>query len=485
MNNLRLRLALAAAAALTACAVGPDYHRPDTVAGAAIDAHFVNAGEAGLSEEPAAERFWTVFKDPLLSQLVADALAANDDLKIAAANLRASRALRRVTGFDQYPTITSGAGYTHSLQSQHQLPGVDRSSREADTVDAGFDALWELDLFGRVRRGVEAARADEGASLATLQDVQVSVTAELTRDYCALRGLQEQLGVARRNADNQNRSLDITLTRLKAGRGNELDSSRADAQLKTTMANIPSLEAAIAKAIYRISVLTGRPPDALRPQLAPPQAIPELPALNAIGTPETLLRRRPDIRVAERNLAAATARIGVAVGDLFPKVTFVGSIGLNAGSGSGLGDAGAETFAFGPSLSWAAFDLGRVRARIDASKARTEAALANYEKVVLGALEETEGAVITYGRAQARRDTLAQAAAASAKAASLARQRFEGGLTDFINVLDAERSTLESESLLAQSRTDAATSLIAVYKALGGAWSIDGPVPPTATGSAP
>jgi len=197
--------------------------------------------------------------------------------------------------------------------------------------------------------------------------------------------------------------------------------------------------------------------------------MPDLPALNDIGTPEALLRRRPDIRAAEHSLAAATARIGVAVGDLFPKLSFVGSVGYNASSFGRFG-SDAYTYGYGPSLSWAAFDLGRVRSRIDIAKAGTEASLANYEAVVLGALEETEGALVTYGRAQNRRDTLAEAVAASDKAAALARQRFEGGLTDFFTVLDAERSALDAETLLSQSHTDAATSLIAVYKALGGGW---------------
>ncbi len=222
--------------------------------------------------------------------------------------------------------------------------------------------------------------------------------------------------------------------------------------------------------MYRLAVLTGRPPEALSADLSTPQAAPALPTLNAIGNPESLLRRRPDIRVAEQSLIASTARIGVAVADLFPRVTFVGSVGYSAASFRGIGQAGSDTFSVGPSISWAAFDLGRVAARIGIANAQRDAALAEYESTVLAALEETEGALITYGRAQSRRDTLSEAADASSRAARLARQRFEGGLTDFLNVLEAERDALTAQDALAQSRTQTATALVAVYKALGGGW---------------
>jgi multidrug efflux system outer membrane protein len=292
----------------------------------------------------------------------------------------------------------------------------------------------------------------------------------VTRDYFVLRGLQDQLALTKRNADNQQSTLTLTRNRLEAGRGNELDTSRAEAQWQTTLASIPSLEATTATTIYRLSVLTGRQPGALNERLAPIVASPPLPPLNAIGTPEQLLRRRPDVRVAERRLAAATARIGVAMGDLFPKVTLTGEIGYSAPSFSNFGSNEARFFAFGPSITWAAFDLGRVQARIGESKALTAAALATYQGAVLNALEDTEGALITYGRSQTRRQALQIAAAASDKAADLARKRFEGGLIDFLEVLDAERTSLSAELLLSQSRTDSATSLIAVYKALGAGW---------------
>ncbi|HEV7357281.1 MAG TPA: efflux transporter outer membrane subunit [Steroidobacteraceae bacterium] len=462
--------AIVAVIVLSGCAVGPNYHQPATP----LDVHFANAGEPGFAETDAVEQYWTSFTDPVLDGLVADALAHNKDLSAAEANLRAARAIRRLAGFDQFPTVTLAASYTHQLDSQEQLPGIDQHDREFDAAQAGFDGLWELDLFGRVRRNVEAARADVGAAAATLQDARVSVIAEVARDYFILRGLQDQLALTRRNADNQFSSLKLTRTRLEAGRGNELDTSRAEAQWQTTLASIPSLEATIATTGYRLSVLTGRQPTALSANLSSMAPLPPLPPLNAIGTPEQLLRRRPDVRVAERRLAGATARVGVAVGDLFPKVTLVGQVGYFAPTFGDFGQSEARFFSVGPSISWAAFDLGRVRARIGSAKAQTDQALAVYEGAVLGALEDTEGALISYGRAQSRRDALQVAAAASDKASELARRRFEGGLIDFLEVLDAERTALSAELLLSQSRTDAATSLIAVYKALGAGWRTAG-----------
>jgi multidrug efflux system outer membrane protein len=466
----RARRALlgAVAAILAGCAVGPNYHEPKTP----LDARFANAAEPGLEAGDAVEQYWTAFADPLLDGLVDDALGHNTDLAVAAANLQAARAARRLAGFDQYPTLTLAGGYTHNLYAQQQLPGVDQHDREFDTAQGGFDGLWELDLFGRVRRNVEAARADLGASEAFLRDARVSVIAEVARDYFVLRGLQDQLALTMRNADNELSTAKLTRTRLEAGRGNELDTSRAEAEWQTTLASIPTLQASIATTIYRLSVLTGRQPTALSARLSPQAPMPTLPVMNAIGTPERMLRHRPDVRVAERRLAGATARVGVATGDLFPKVTMLGEVGYLAPTFGDFGQSEARFFSVGPSISWAAFDLGRVRARISSAKAQTDAALAAYEGAVLNALEDTEGALIIYGRSQTRRASLQLAADASDKAADLARKRFAGGLIDFLEVLDAERTALSAELLLSQSRTDTATSLVAVYKALGAGWSV-------------
>jgi outer membrane protein, multidrug efflux system len=459
---------ISSGALLAGCAVGPNYHRPHV----SVDGSFVNASEPGLAPGDPAERYWTMFDDALLTQLVEDAVMHNTDLQAATANLQAARAARRLVGYDQFPTVTANAGYTKVLESGQELPGYTFNQREFDTAQAGFDGLWELDLFGRVRRNVEAARADVGASEATLRDARVAVIAELARDYFILRGLQDQLSLTRRNADVQASTLKLTRVRLEAGRGNELDTSRAEAEYQTTLSTIPSLEATIATTIYRISVLTGRQPTVLTAQLSVAAPMPRLPAFSSIGTPERLLRRRPDVRVAERELAASTARVGVAMGDLFPKVTLVGEVGYSAASFGQFGQSQARYFQAGPSISWAAFDMGRVLARIGESRAQTDAALARYQSAVLNALEDAEGSMISYGRSQASRQALQIAAAASDKAADLAEKRFEGGLIDFLEVLDAQRTALSAELTLSQSRTDTATSLIAVYKALGAGWAI-------------
>jgi len=415
--------------------------------------------------------WWHGFQDEQLTQLVDQALAQNHDIRIATARLREARALRLVTQFDQVPTVTTQETYTRQRLSKTVAGSRDR---DMELYHAGFDARWEMDFFGRVRRALEASAADVGTAEASRRDVIVSLLGEVARNYFELRGAQNQLAVARQNAENQRQTVELTHALLEAGRGTDLDVSRAEAQLNLTRASIPPLETTIAQAIHRLGVLIGQPPTALVVTLSAPLPLPSLPALVALGTPDDLLRRRPDIRVAERNLAAATARVGVATADLFPRVTLLGSVGLEAGSLMGFGKGGIDTFMLGPSVFWAAFDLGRVRARIRAADARTEAALAQYEQRVLLALEETENALVDFQRQQARRDLLRASAQASEKAVALARLRYQFGVADFLTVLDAERTLLTAQDLLAASETRTATTLIAVYKALGGGWEPSG-----------
>ncbi|HZF16482.1 MAG TPA: efflux transporter outer membrane subunit [Steroidobacteraceae bacterium] len=461
MRNLAL---LSLAAFLSACAVGPNYVKPDVQTAPA----FAGAATAAFTAQDPVARFWTQFGDEELDRLVADALAANHDLRIALAHVKEARALNREAKFDLAPTVTAGAGYTKQRFSNDQTAAA--FGREQELYDAGFDASWELDLFGRVRRGIEARHAEVESAEATLRDAQVIVTAEVTRTYFELRGAQSELEVAKRNVVNQQETLKLTSVRLDAGRGTELDTSRAQAQLSTTLASVSPLEAAVSRDIHKLSVLTGREPDALTGELAPTRDLPGLPGVAAVGNPADLLRRRPDIRVAERDLAASNARIGVAIGDYFPKVSFTGSIGYAAGSSGALGDSGTDAYTIAPGISWAAFDLGRVHARVEGARASNEASLARYEQAVLRALEDAEDALVTHARARERLTHVELAAESSATAARLANLRFQSGLVDFLQVLDAERTQLEAEDALAQSRTDAATSLIAVYKALGGGW---------------
>jgi multidrug efflux system outer membrane protein len=462
----RLLLAPVAAAVLAACAVGPNYHAPETRPAEKFD----GVEPTTYSTQETVEQFWRTFGDPALDTLVTDARAANFDLRIALTRVNEARALRRDAAFDLAPSINVEGGYTKARSAGvATLPGI---SREAEYYDAGFDAFWELDFFGGVRRGIEASDANYGAIEAAQRDVLVTVTAEVTRTYFELRGFQQQLDVARRNVVNQKATLDLAQARLDAGSGTEFDSARAQAQLSGTLGTIGPLEAAVARAIHRLSVLVGREPGALRAQLAPPQDLPPLPGIVPVGDPAGLLRRRPDIRIAERELAGASARVGVAVADLFPRVTFTGNAGYVATSSGGLGDSGSDAYVLAPGISWAIFDLGHVQARIGAAKARNEGALLRYEKTVLQALEETENSLVTHARARDRLVHDQQAVKSSNTAADLARVRYENGASDFLQVLDAERTLLETEDRLARSRTEAATSLIAVYKSLGGGWAL-------------
>jgi outer membrane protein, multidrug efflux system len=454
---------LGALALLPGCAVGPNYVRPTTP----VPGQFTNA-DADYSQAEPTTPFWKLFADPTLEQLVSDALLSNHDLRIALAHVAEARAERGEARYDLFPTVTASAGYTHQL-----LPPVESfgaGSLDQRYYNVGFDAFWELDLFGRVRRQLEERNAQLDSIEASLRDAQVSVTAEVARSYFELRGQQTELNVATRNVANQQATLQVTTARLEAGRGTDFDTERAQAQLSATRATIPPLEAAVARSIHRLSVLTGRPPTALQTLLSAPRDLPALPAIAAVGDPAALLRRRPDIRIAERNLAAATAEIGVAVGDLFPKVTFTGNFGYAALQPHTLGQSGTQAYVIGPGISWAAFNSGRVYERVRASRARSDAALAAYEQAVLRALQETEDALVTHAQERASLAETQQSAQASAAAAALARVRYEGGESDFLDVLDAERTQLDAEERLAQARTDTATSLIAVYKALGGGW---------------
>ena len=436
----RLAIVLGVAAVTgAACAVGPDYEEP----GIATSAGYLHAYEPGIAPEATLAEWWRQFDDPQLTALIEQALVDNKDIEIATANLRAARALLSEGRFEFAPIVTASGSATRQKSSAAALPIAARPLSD-DYYDVGLDAIWELDFFGRVRRSVEALGADYEAQEATLRDALVSVAAEVARTYMELRGLQYRLAVAQSNAENQEQTYQLTQALLEGGRGTDLDIARAQAQLEATRATIPPLEAEIARAIHRLGVLVGRPPADLYQSLVARRELPPLPEMTAVGHPEDLLRRRPDIRVAERELAAATARQGVAVADLFPRVTLTGSFGYLATSTSELFESRSERYSFGPSISWAAFDLGRVNARIDAA----------------------------YSRALGRQARLQIAVFASDKAADLARLRYRNGVDSFLTVLDAERRQLEAQDALAAASTDTALALVAVYKALGGGWEV-------------
>jgi multidrug efflux system outer membrane protein len=447
--------------------VGPDYQTPQTQTGGPS---FANADYPEFSNQAIDVAWWQQFHDSQLSDLVERTLRHNRDLEAAGANLQEARALYLESGLDLLPTVTARGSYNEQKRSVASLNNRAFVPRELKLYSTGFDAFWEVDFFGRVRRNVESRGAEVEAQEASYRDLMVSLISEVARNYFTLRGLQNQLAVAQKNAENQAETLKLTEVRLEAGRGTELDTSRAKAQLDTTRATIPPIDAAIRQAIHRLGVLTGQLPGALTSTLLQPASLAGIPAVIHIGDPADLLRRRPDIRVAERNLASATAQIGVAIADLFPRVTFVGTIALEGSTLAAVGGAGSDSYSAGPRITWAAFDLGRVYARIKAADARAEASLAQYEQTVLNALEETENALVNYNRQREQRDLLAQAAQASQRAHELAHLRFKDGMTDFLTVLDAELRLLQDQERLALTETQTATALVALYKALGGGW---------------
>jgi NodT family efflux transporter outer membrane factor (OMF) lipoprotein len=309
---------------------------------------------------------------------------------------------------------------------------------------------------------VDVARED-------LRNVHVSLTAELARSYFELRGAQEQLAVARRNAENQRNTLEVTRQRLDAGRGTAFDTERAQSQLSLTLSSIPPLEALVADAQYRIGVLVGRPPATVATELKVASALPELPAAVEVGSPDSVVRRRPDVAVAERQLAAQRAFVGAAKADYLPRFFVGGAAGFTATTFDSLGEHGTFRYAVGPSFTWPALNLGRIKTRVDAASARRDEAEAQYNQTVLLALQDVESSLSRYRTARERVQRIQDAATASERAAELAKMRFTGGVADFLQVLDAERTQLDAESQLAQGRTDAATAYAALYKALGGA----------------
>jgi outer membrane protein, multidrug efflux system len=433
---------------------------------AKLDGNFANA--PATQAEPVAE-FWRGFGDADLDALVEQAIKANADLRIAGANLREARALANFADAQSKPSV--GATADAARVRARDAFGQPQTS---NVFAAGFDVAWEADLFGRFSSERQAAAAQVLANEALVRAAQVSVASEVARNYFELRGFQEQLRVAKASLETQRAALKLVEARLAVGRGSAFDTERASALVQTTAATIPSLETALIRTRYRIAVLTGQVPTALDTQLAAQKALPGIKpvALNSIGSPENLLRRRPDVAAAEQQVAAAAARIGVARSELFPRLTLGGTMGLNAGRIGDLGKSAAFAYNLGASLLWSLLDFGRNRAQIAAASARGEAAVINYEKAVLGALEETEGALAAYTRTQRQTENLFSAAQSASKAADIARARFGAGTSDFLAVLDAERELLAARDRLAQAQTAGATSLVAVYKSLAGGWKL-------------
>ncbi len=469
-------LALGGAAALFAggCTVGPDYVAPATPS----PEKWTSELEGGVVAGPAdLNRWWSVFKDPALDSLIERAIAGNLDLKEARARVVEARAQRGVAAAADQPQLDGSAGYTRSRSSKNTGfggssggGGFGGTGETRDLYQAGFDANWELDVFGRVRRDVEAADADIDAARESERNVMVTLLAEVARNYVEVRAFQQRMRIADDNIRLQQETVNLSRARFDAGLSNELDLNRALSQLASTKAAVPQLQAGLRQAAYRLGVLLGREPGALLAELMPDAPIPGTPPEVAVGLPVDLLRRRPDIRSAERNVAAATARIGVATADLYPRFSLLGSLSLQSGQLEHFPELNSGAFSIGPSMQWAIFSGGRIRAGIRAADARTEQAIVRYERTVLVALEESEGAIVNYAREQDRRRFLQASVAAEQRAVDLATELYTKGLADFFSVIDTQRQLFALQDQLVQSERSVTANLIAIYKALGGGW---------------
>lgn len=447
--------------------VGPDYQAPtpDVPAGwTRLDA---TARPVARAETPGdLSQWWQRLDDPLLSGLIDEALQASPDLRTAQARLREARARRTVAAAAQYPGMTASGGASRSQSSEEVGSGDTRNF-----FSAGFDANWELDVFGGVRRSVEAAEADLESSLASLEDTQVSLASEVALNYVEVRTRQILLGIARDNLASQSETLQLTEWRAQAGLVSSQDVEQARSNREQTRAQIPLLETSLVEAEHALDLLLGKPPGTLHARLAAPRDLPALPDHIAVGIPADTLRQRPDVRAAERRLAAETARVGVAEAARYPSFNLSGSIGLEALTFGALGSSDAVASSLFAGITGPIFDAGRLRAQVEIQDAVREQALVAYEQTVLVALRDVENALVALVRNRERVEALGIAVASVRNAAQLARQRYSAGLIDFQSVLDSERSVLLLEESLASARATGVQALIRLYKALGGGWS--------------
>ena len=430
-------------------------------------------GETNLEASVAA--WWKSFNDPELDSLLERAVKANHDLRIAGARVREARALHRIAASRFWPTLDAGASYARQNQSKHQpiigdLPIPATVPFENNVYQAGFDASWEIDVFGGTRRSVEAGKAEVTAAEFGRRSVLVSLAGEVARNYVEARAFQQRLEIARKNLKTQEEALAITQDRFKNGLTSDLDVQQAATLLAATRSFIPVLETSLQASIHRLDVLLGQSPGTLMAELSQQAPIPSIPPEVPVGLPSDLLRRRPDIQQAERQLAAATARIGVATADLFPKFSLTGLGGFESTSASDWFNPDSRFWSVGPTVQWRIFDAGRIRANIRVQDARQEQALAAYERTVLTSFEEVENSLVAYAKEQIRRRSLEDAVKSSQDSLHLANQLYSNGLVSFINVLDAERSVYLAEDALADSNRFVTQNLIGLYKALGGGW---------------
>lgn len=517
MRTIRFALLASMGLLFSSCRTGPDYQPPANRMPEQWDSP-LEGGEKAEAAQLA--EWWKGFGDPILDSLVTRAMEANFDLRIAGARIREARAGMQMTQSNLWPQLDASGSYRRS-QSQKSdaakgygsaalslspagaaitttrvnpdgstisvgpdftgggnsrvtyIPGSGQPAqdRQHDLFQAGFDASWELDLFGGTRRAVEAAKADIEAAEENRRDVQVTLVAELARNYFSLRSVQSSLDITNNNIRIQRETLELARARFQAGLTSELDVKTAEAQLASTASAVPVFETAVDQHIHRIGGLLGGEPGALRDELSPVAELPKAPPEVPVGLPSELVRRRPDIRRAERELAAATARIGVAAADLFPKFSLTGSFTGQSTEFGGITRGANNLWSIGPGIRWPIFDAGRIRANINVQNARQEQALAVYEKTVMGTLEEVENALVAYAKEQNRFVSVSEAVEANRRALEIANELYSKGLVSFLSVLDAERSLYAAEDQCVQSKAAILTDLVSLYKALGGGWS--------------
>lgn len=475
-RSRRLTPAALAAASLTllslpGCKVTSDYTPPQSASPESFNSISVESPVTSqLTNSPATlDSWWKTLNDPLLDSLIDRAVAANLDVRLAESRIREARAQRRFVKADELPAVDSAGSYARKRNSENSV-GAFGANDSYDLFQAGFDATWELDVFGRVSRSVEAADADLAASVENRNATLVSLLAEVARNYVEYRSYQINLDIAEKAVVAQESTLSLTESRFAAGLIGELDVARAKAQLETRRSQVPPIKIQMAQASHRIATLLGKPAGSLDQELKAPAPLPVVAPEIAVGVPADMLRRRPDVRRAERQLAAATARVGVATADLYPRFTLNGTLGVQSSQFADLFDINSRYWSIGPSITWPVFDAGRIRANIAIQDARVEQALTAYEQAVLSSYEEAENAMVGFLRQQARRASLAASVEANRRALSLAEQLYSSGLVDFLSVLDSQRSLFESEEALTLSDQAVVSNLISIYKSLGGGW---------------
>ncbi|WP_332653847.1 TolC family protein [Brevundimonas sp.] len=456
---------------LASCAVGPK--APDATLPPLASGAFIGAAAPGVTAEAARDDWWRLYDDPILDGLIGQALTENNELEAAAANLRRVRAALGEARVGRFPTTTTSAGFSTGRPSAATVQGLPPATEapETDTYDAGLDVAYEIDLFGRVESTIRAARADAAAAEAALDIVRVTVAAETARAYADACSANAQIAVAERTIELQSNSVDLTQRLLDAGSGNGLDTARARSALESSRAGLPPLRAQRDGALFRLATLTGRTPAEASAAARACQRPPQLSRPIPVGDGAALLARRPDVRQAERNLAAAAARVNVATADLYPRISLGGSLGATALETDGLGDSENFRFSVGPLISWSFPNVFAARARIEQAGAGSDAALATFDQTVLVALQETETALTNYANELDRRSALESARDQAATAARLSRLRFDAGADSFLAVLDAERTLAAADAQLAASDALVTTYQIALFKALAGGWS--------------